>query len=71
MRIITFSGMCTALQVRPRTLRKWIHDGRVPEPIRLSHKVPIWRMETLDEWLEQREAAQAAKEPDDDYRLPN
>ena len=39
------------------TLWRWIKDGKFPQPYRLSDRVTAWKLEEVESWLEERQAA--------------
>lgn len=55
--VIRFSELAEALKITPRCLRAWVAAGKVPQPIELSSKVRCWRVETIEDWLAQKEEA--------------
>ena len=58
--LLTVSDLCRLLQVSPRTIRRWVLEGKFPEPTRLGNapNSPVrWPPEEIAAWLEQRRAA--------------
>ena len=51
--LLTAVDVCGLLQVSPRTLRRLVHLGEVPKPIRLG-TAPRWRRGTIDRLLAER-----------------
>jgi predicted DNA-binding transcriptional regulator AlpA len=47
------------LPIKKTTLWKWVADGKLPKPIRLSRGVTCWRVEDIRDFL-------ASAKPDDD-----
>ncbi len=43
------------------TLYKWVNQGRLPKPIRLSHRVAGWPRKTLLTWRDAQEGGPLAK----------
>ena len=41
------------------TLRRMVADGRFPKPIKLSPRVPAWKVAEVREWIAQRHAESA------------
>jgi hypothetical protein len=47
-RIIWRADLCTSLGVGSECVRRWIKDGKLPEPdINLSSRTKAWRLSTL------------------------
>jgi predicted DNA-binding transcriptional regulator AlpA len=53
--LIHLEPLCRWLNRSPITLRTWIRTGRFPQPIRLTNKTSVWRRETIEAWLAERE----------------
>jgi predicted DNA-binding transcriptional regulator AlpA len=50
-RLIDFSEMRETLGVTERTLRRWLKERRVPDPIRLGSRRLRWRWSTVAKFL--------------------
>ena len=45
------------LDVKPTTVRNWIARGTIPRPITISTHTLRWKVETIEQWLIEREQA--------------
>jgi hypothetical protein len=49
---LTGAPICGILVVGPRTLRRWVNDGRFPPPdVRVNARVLRWRAATVEKAL--------------------
>ncbi len=58
--LLTMDDVCERLRVSPRTIRRWLREGKFPQPIRLGDapNSPLrWPEEDIQQWLDQRRAA--------------
>ena len=52
---------CRLLGIGKSTMYLWVKEGRLPKPIRLSHRVSGWPRKTLTEWRDRQEGGPLAK----------
>jgi predicted DNA-binding transcriptional regulator AlpA len=43
--------------ISKNTLRRWVDAGKFPRPVELSVRVHAWRVEDVQRWLAERNAA--------------
>jgi hypothetical protein len=39
------------IPIKKTTFWKWVADGKLPQPVRLSRRVTVWRVEDIREFL--------------------
>jgi predicted DNA-binding transcriptional regulator AlpA len=44
------------VEVAPATLWRWVRKGTFPAPVKLGERVTAWRVESVREWMAQRDA---------------
>ena len=49
--LLTAQGLADLLGCDVRSLRRWRHEGRIPEPLYIG-RVQRWRRADVDRWLE-------------------
>ena len=49
--LLSAQGLAEYLGVNVRTLRRWRHEGRIPDPISIG-RAQRWRRTDVDRWLE-------------------
>jgi predicted DNA-binding transcriptional regulator AlpA len=59
LQLIKKRELAELLCVNPWTIDRWRKRGIIPQPITLSDQVLAWRISTIEQWLRQREAADA------------
>ena len=63
--LLTLRQVSDLVQVHPRTIRRWILEGKFPEPTRLGDapNSPVrWPPEEIAAWLEQRRAESSSRQ---------
>jgi len=50
-RYIRARELACRLSVHRTTLWRWVHDGRMPSPLRLGPNTVAWDCAQIDEWL--------------------
>ena len=55
--LIRPNDLAAKLGIEPNTLFIWIKRGIIPRPIKLSKRAAAWKVETINAWLAEREAA--------------
>lgn len=58
--LITLDQLSRFLQVDKRTVRRWVRDGVLPQPVDL-HGQKRWRSEVISAWVLKIEVEQLAK----------
>ena len=57
LKLIRFKGLVDLGIIGNRvTLQRWIHSGRFPKPIRIGPNSVAWRWDSVQQWLDAREA---------------
>lgn len=51
--LLTVETVAALVGCRPDTVRKWVAEGRFPQPIRLGRAVR-WRAEVVNGWMRAR-----------------
>ena len=51
---------CELLGIAKSTLYKWVKSGKLPKPIRISHKVSGWPRHVLLDWRDRQEGGALA-----------
>ena len=49
-------GVARRYSVRPATIWAWIHQGKLPQPLRLTSGCSRWSLERLKQWEAEKEA---------------
>jgi excisionase family DNA binding protein len=49
--LLIFLEVCALVRVSPHTGRRWLRDGRLPQPLTLSRRRLLWRKSDVDAWL--------------------
>jgi len=55
--LLTVEELCELLNISSRTVYRMVAEGRLPPPLRLSHRVARWHEEDVFAWLEKERAA--------------
>lgn len=53
MKLITKEQVAVLFEVRPRTIEKWVQDGKFPKPLKIGKRV-WWCEDELMTWLKQK-----------------
>jgi excisionase family DNA binding protein len=61
MRYLTAREVCDLARISDGTLRRWIGEGRAPEPLKPGSRKRIWPTEQVRDWLENGEPFQAVE----------
>ncbi len=67
---ISSSELAEHCRVNRRTIGRWVIEGRLPTPIRLSDRIILFRVADLREWIADREKASAIAPPRDQITEP-
>lgn len=51
-RYLTAEALASRLDCDVRTLRRWVHEGLVPDPIVIGVSAKRWDPDVIDAWLE-------------------
>jgi predicted DNA-binding transcriptional regulator AlpA len=50
--LVRISEVGQLLSLGKSTIRLWVAQGKLPEPITLSPTIKVWRMQDLLEWID-------------------
>jgi predicted DNA-binding transcriptional regulator AlpA len=48
--LIEVDDLAARLSVAPSTIRRWVRDGTIPQPVRLGRR-PVWSREVIFRFL--------------------
>ncbi|MEZ9130393.1 helix-turn-helix transcriptional regulator [Vibrio breoganii] len=57
-KLLGYKDLCPMLGRNYKTIWGWVRDGKFPAPIKLHNRTLGWRVETVEEWLEEQESTQ-------------
>ena len=57
--VLRRSEVCTMVGIKPASLHRWIKAGQFPRPIMLGPRRVGWRVEDVQEWLDNRPPTQS------------
>ena len=52
--LVRINEVVQLLSLGKSTIRLWVAQGKLPEPITLSPTIKVWRMQDLLEWIDKQ-----------------
>ena len=61
--LLRINEVCNLTSVAKSTINLWVARGKFPKPILLSPTIKVWKLETIQEWIDSHsETAKVALE---------
>lgn len=54
---LTVADVAERLEVKPATVRRYLHKKDLPKPDTRAGQSPLWREETIEKWRQNRKSA--------------
>ena len=51
---LNIDDITNSLRINEDTLRKWIKEGKFPQPLRINERTTLWSYALIENWIAQQ-----------------
>ena len=51
---LNIDDITNSLNINEGTLRKWIKEGKFPQPLRINERATLWSYALIENWIAQK-----------------